>query len=405
MKGIKPDIPIANIEALLWRLSQQFVAPTPQLSYLSLDTTGACDLSCSMCYYDPKIDLSKGFIPLGVLKDRIQEAYSQLGLRCLVFSGKEPLLNLERLKTLVLWARNTFNSNLTLGLITNGVILNKKFEQILATGLLHALDFVDVSIDSIEPNEHDQIRGRQGSLMHTLSSLQKLNKFLPGKRIGSASVLFQHNSEALLHFIKDYMGENKHFFFSPVQPPPGSEIESPSPNLILSFIRQIKHLLGAEARQRELEITIMLLGINTFDLMENGVFGKEDIKIDDNDQLYVEFEIGSNKLILILQIVPETSWKVAKITYDGWYLPNTHFLQTPHPQAYAVGNIANTTMVDLYNSSIASTSILKQILDAREQHECKNRECWSTCLGGFAGSEHNLIRNQSLAVKPYLCRR
>ncbi len=394
-----------RINEALASLSHQFTTPKAQLYYLSLDTTGACDLSCSMCYYNPEIDLSREFVQLGILKERIEEAYLQLGLRCLVFSGKEPLLNLERLKTIVLWARTKFGSHLILGLITNGVILNKKFDLILASGLLQALDFVDLSIDSNESSKHDQIRGRQGALHHTLSSLQKLNHFLPDKRIGSASILFQNNSDSLIDLIKEQIGKNRNFYFSPVQPPPDSGIEVPKPSVILNFVNRIMKLLEMEASHKGIEITIMLLGLNTYDLIENGVFSDDDIEIDENDQLFVEFNICDNKLIMLLQIVPETSWRVAKVTYDGWYLPNTHFLQTANPEVYAVGNVVSSSMVELYCSSISNASILKQMLDSREQHECRNRECWNTCLGGFAGSEHNLIRNQSLTKKPYLCNR
>src|SRR3954466_4199669 len=64
-----------------------------QLTYLTIDTTGACDLKCTgMCYYNPDISLRKPFVSEALLIEAIHQSASELSMRVLAFAGKEPFL-------------------------------------------------------------------------------------------------------------------------------------------------------------------------------------------------------------------------------------------------------------------------------------------------------------------------
>src|SRR3712207_1718101 len=73
-----------------------------ELTFLTIDTTGSCDLTCNgMCYYHPEIDRRKEFVSEAALKQAITDSVKELNLRSLVFAGKEPFLNPRRLFSLL----------------------------------------------------------------------------------------------------------------------------------------------------------------------------------------------------------------------------------------------------------------------------------------------------------------
>src|ERR1017187_802564 len=52
-----------------------------QLTYLTIDTTGACDLKCTgMCYYNPDIQLGRPLVSETLLVEAIQQAAQELSL-------------------------------------------------------------------------------------------------------------------------------------------------------------------------------------------------------------------------------------------------------------------------------------------------------------------------------------
>jgi len=62
------------------------------LTFLTIDTTGACDLTCrEMCYYNPQIDISKPSVRVAAIKQAVADAARELNLKTLVLAGKPDL--------------------------------------------------------------------------------------------------------------------------------------------------------------------------------------------------------------------------------------------------------------------------------------------------------------------------
>ena len=376
-----------------------------ELTFLTLDTTGICDLKCQkMCYYHPAINAKKNASEDKFFNAAILEACQKLDLKILIFSGKEPLLNIYRLHRLISFAGNLSGQyNFDIGIVTNGRLIAKNWQwlnSIVQKGWLH---FLDISIDSGIPEQHDSIRGVTGTFLRAYSSLERCKIDWPQVRVGCTSVLRHDNGDGILALITRSASFNEYYFITPIQPPPFSDIEPLSWNEIRKFIEALISQLETEQKEAGLEIIIQLLGLYLYDAQLDGFFDWNELQEDAVGQIFTERDIGGNRLILQMQVLPDTSWRTARITYDGFYLPNAHFLQHPQPESFAVGNIQEESIVSLYRRSLSETSTLYKILQSRNEHSCRKRPCWGSCFGGLAASENIFITGGTLTEQPQLC--
>ena len=101
----------------------------------------------------------------------------------------------------------------------------------------------------------------------------------------------------------------------------------------------------------------------------------------------------------------ENAIKLARITYTGDYLAQSHFLQTPDPGKMAVGNVDRESIRELYRRSKLPGSIFHQLVLARQSHDCIRQSCWQTCFGGWSVAEQSLLDGTPLDRKSRLCRK
>ncbi len=104
-----------------------------------------------------------------------------------------------------------------------------------------------------------------------------------------------------------------------------------------------------------------------------------------------------------MQVLPETGWRIGCITYTGAYLPNTHFVQDPYPERFAVGYVQEEPLPVLYRRALADSDVLGSMLRSRDNHACRRRPCWSCCFGGLAAAEHSFVGGAPLDRQPTLC--
>lgn len=82
------------------------------LTCLTIDTTGACDLTCKgMCFYHPSIRITDREVPLDSLTRAIEDAVRTLGMRTLAIAGKESV-TAEDYQRFLTAQRNTMVRNL-----------------------------------------------------------------------------------------------------------------------------------------------------------------------------------------------------------------------------------------------------------------------------------------------------
>ena len=127
--------------------------PTP--TFVTIAVTYRCQVRCDHCYANSPSRPREDELTTDQLKSVIKQVKG-LGAMAVHFSGGEPLL-LKDIFELIAYARS-------LGLLTrvnsNGLLLNEKnVIRLREAGLTEC----GVSLDSVDPEVHDRLRGTPGS--------------------------------------------------------------------------------------------------------------------------------------------------------------------------------------------------------------------------------------------------
>lgn len=375
-----------------------------QLSYLTIDVNTVCDLTCEgMCYYHPAIDKRKGQVPDDIIKTALNEAEQSLGLQTLVIAGKEPFLNPKKLFALLELAGPAQNRTYTAGTITNGRHLFRHWAELRRLARSGCLDFLDISLDSGIASQHDRFRGRAGTFELAFDALRDAAQHLEGVRVGISSVFRGDNEEGILTLLRKASQWTRHFFVTPMQPPPFSNLPPLPPKAVTGFFARLRSELQKLESESDLEITVLLPGIYVYDAATERLFEWDDLQEGAGGAIYAPSLAGKHTILYTLGVLPEQAWRVARITSSGAYLGHLHFMQTATPESYACGFIQNESIVALYEKSIDFGSPFHSILETRQHHHCRSRECWPTCFGGWSAAENSLLTGVPLVTQPKIC--
>lgn len=377
-----------------------------QLTFLTIDVIGVCDLKCSgMCYYHPGTGKRKALAPEDSLRTAITEAGRHLDLQTLVLAGKEPFLNPGRLFSLLRHCGPAPERRFTVGIITNGRHIARHWDELAEADDAACLDFLDISIDSGNAAQHDAIRGRAGTFALALEALREASIHLPGVRTGVASVLREDNAGGIIDLLGIASAYTPYFFIAPIQPPPFEAVNSLTSRQIIRFIQRLRTALETIRHDRGLEITVLLPGPYVADAMSAGIFGWEDLTENSQGSVYAVTRVANHSLLYVCSVLPEQACRVARIAYDGAYLGHMHFLQAQAPEAYATGYVQRESIVRLYEKAIAPGSHFHRLFCSRQSHDCRGKPCWTRCFGGWTVADNALITRESLEAKPRLCRK
>jgi MoaA/NifB/PqqE/SkfB family radical SAM enzyme len=133
---------------------------------IDVNLNNACNLRCEHCFTNsPLGDHVKEFLDLETMA-RISDEAHDLGIFEYDLQGGELLLDKERLyETLKAIKTDRFYMYVT----TNGFHMDKDTAENLAD---LGVDRVSVSIDSMDPSEHDSFRGKAGSWKRAIEALE-----------------------------------------------------------------------------------------------------------------------------------------------------------------------------------------------------------------------------------------
>jgi SynChlorMet cassette radical SAM/SPASM protein ScmF len=141
----------------------------PPLSAIYFYLTEGCNLACRHCWIGPKFSAEgsdAGALSIDLFKTAIHEA-KQLGLRGVKFTGGEPLLHPD-IKALLEIIRQ---EELGLSIETNGVLCTPEIAKVLAKTRIRQ---IAVSLDGVDAQTHDWMRGVPGSFAKTISGVTNL---------------------------------------------------------------------------------------------------------------------------------------------------------------------------------------------------------------------------------------
>ena len=374
-----------------------------ELTYLTLDSTGACDLTCpGMCYYHPDISLRAPEVPIEKVLAAVDSAINDLALQNLTVAGKEPFLNPARLFQILEFARSKKSSQLSIGIVSNGRHFHRHWDRLEQCSASGALDFVDISLDSGIPEQHDAIRGVPGTFNLALEAVSQSLRRLENTRVGITSVIRHDNQAGLLKLLR--IGREidvRYFCFVPIQPPPFTTTPSLHANDLVRFFTAVSDVLGNQLAGAGIELIASLNGISLLECVQHGLLSWSDFRENREGQIYSLRNITGNDLIFNFAVLPDYGDRLARITYKGSYLAHAHFLQTPDQDMYAVGNINDEPIAALF--ARGKQMHFRKVIESRQQHQCRLRPCWNNCFGGWTIAEHAFITGQPLESQPVLC--
>ena len=188
-------------------LPQRFSAPL----FCVWNFTNRCNLACQHCYQDAahaglanELSLEE---KLAVV-DQVGAAYMPM----IAFAGGEPTVSPHLLPVLTRCKSYGIHTSVA----TNGTTMTAKFAAELAEA---GAKYVEISLDSVDPDKHDRFRGQPGMWQRTVAGMRHVVA-TPGLRLGVAMCVHQGNFaevEKMLQFAVDIgAGCVAHFNFIPV---------------------------------------------------------------------------------------------------------------------------------------------------------------------------------------------
>jgi MoaA/NifB/PqqE/SkfB family radical SAM enzyme len=160
-----------------WRVN----SPPPPLCVQIL-VSNRCSTNCRMCSYFGRANDS-GLLSLKEMEELLDDV-RDMGTRAVVFSGGEPLAR-DGLSSILEYARSI---GVRVGLLTNGVFPVDTAETTrndILTAIVESCDWVQVSIDSLEPGGYQAIRK-----LGTLGQVREFLKTLVEKQFKNIDVCF-----------------------------------------------------------------------------------------------------------------------------------------------------------------------------------------------------------------------
>jgi len=140
------------------------------LKQLYFYLTRGCNLRCRHCWIAPKYQsknaASSPSLPLDLFKLIIEQA-KPLGLSSVKLTGGEPLLHPELFKIVEVIR----DHDLRLNVETNGVLCNRALARNLAAC---KNPFVSVSLDGVDADTHDWVRGVKGAFQSSIAGIRNL---------------------------------------------------------------------------------------------------------------------------------------------------------------------------------------------------------------------------------------
>jgi len=170
---------------------------TPQL--LVLDITHSCNLSCRICDIWKTHDKEKD-IDISFIKKMLSQAKG-MGIKEIALSGGEPLLRKD-IFDIFDYARKIRIKNL--GVLTNGILVEKYMERLKPFLKDNTISPV-VSLDSLTPDIHNNIRNSDSAWQGAMEGIRLLSLFKKAHRrinFNVIAIILNQNMEGLLELAR-----------------------------------------------------------------------------------------------------------------------------------------------------------------------------------------------------------
>lgn len=214
-----------------------------KLNVIYFYLTDDCNLRCRHCWISPKYssgNVSCSSLPFELYCSIIKEA-KQLGLSSVKLTGGEPLLH-PNINDIIDF---TTSEGIRLTIETNGVLCTKELAHKIAQG---KLPFVSVSLDGIDAETHEWVRGVNGCYDAAITGI--INLVEAGLRPQIIMTIMRHNMGQMEAMVKlaESLGAGS-VKFNVVQPTARGKImherdETPSIEDLISIGEWVENVLS-----------------------------------------------------------------------------------------------------------------------------------------------------------------
>ncbi len=156
------------------------------------DFTRQCNLRCKHCYANATPYRSSDELTLEE-KYEVLRQLDEAGVAAISFSGGEPLISKD------FWdiAKKASELGFFVSVATNGTLISEKVAQRLKE---IGVRYVEVSIDSADPDKHDEFRGVKGAWQRSINGIKNAKR--AGISVGIATTVTKMNYKYLPEIIK-----------------------------------------------------------------------------------------------------------------------------------------------------------------------------------------------------------
>jgi radical SAM protein with 4Fe4S-binding SPASM domain len=244
--------------------------------------TNVCNLKCKHCYQNAGPETTPDELTLAE-KMKLIDALVDAGVKVPVLSGGEPLIHTDFWPVL----DRLSEKGMHVGVATNAVTLTKDVAQRLKTA---GLGYIEISLDSVHPETHDEFRGVPGSWERTV---QGIKNCIEAKIFTAVAMVVTKQTlgevDEMLELASGW-GANRfiHFNFVPTGRAPGIKEQDPSPEERDALLRK----LAKRRRTAGLEVLSTAPQYNRVCLEQS--LGEEI----DPYQLYVETRSAANQFYI-----------------------------------------------------------------------------------------------------------
>ncbi|HZO99451.1 MAG TPA: radical SAM protein [Terriglobia bacterium] len=187
-------------------IPQRFTAPL----FTVWNITQACNLTCKHCYQDAKHKPLADELTTDEKLDLLDQMADEF-VPFVAFAGGEPLIASDLWEVLAHCQKRGFHVTVA----TNGMFLTPEMCHRLKEA---GVKYIEVSIDSLNPREHDEFRGLQGAWARSIQGIR--NSVAAGIRTGMATCFTRetvHTVDDVVKFAIDLGCKTfAHFNFIPV---------------------------------------------------------------------------------------------------------------------------------------------------------------------------------------------
>lgn len=172
------------------------------LRYVLLKTTNYCNSDCEYCSHAiNRVPREEKFsIPSDIIMNTIEDA-AKLGVEAMSISGGEPLLRNDIFDVI----KKAVDCGIVPVLLTNGLLLPEKWEQLGEAGLRYII----ISFDSVVKEVYEKQRGADfDKAIKGIEAAIKLRDKYEGVEIHVSTVLTKDNQDDFLMLL-DYMNERR----------------------------------------------------------------------------------------------------------------------------------------------------------------------------------------------------